>query len=56
MSLVNGQVWNTFGYNFVYTGSAGGNQSHDHGSTVSQLSPAQSILPPYYALAFIMKL
>lgn len=42
----------------VSTGESGGGQAHNHGSTVTQTSHSHSasIMPPYYTLAFIMKL
>ncbi len=46
--------------NSVTTGisiqNTGGGAAHDHGNTGNGGSTAQDIMPPYYALAFIMKL
>jgi hypothetical protein len=36
--------------------NTGGGKSHSHGDTGSGGSSAQDIMPPYYALCFIMKL
>jgi hypothetical protein len=36
--------------------NSGGNGAHNHGNTGGSLSSTQDIMPPYYALAFIIKL
>ncbi len=53
ISIQTGYASITTGYaNISY---AGANWGHNHGNTGNQLSASQSIMPPYYALAYIKK-
>jgi len=51
----NGPPYGTMYSNSNFLANTGGGGAHDHGSTTSAGNITQDILPPYYALCFIMK-